>query len=137
MNVLAFAVFWLYPVAPPRMLAGFTDVVAASHTIGSWHTGALASDANQLAAMPSLHLAWALWCTFAVWTATRRRAWRALAVVYPLITTFAVLSTGNHYLFDVLGGALLAVLSMALVRLVGWRLAARRRVPLTGQAAAG
>ena len=34
-NVLAFIVFWRFPVAPPRMLPGFTDVVAATHTIGS------------------------------------------------------------------------------------------------------
>jgi membrane-associated phospholipid phosphatase len=101
-------VFWRYPVAPPRMLGGFTDVVASSHALGSWHSGALASDANQLAAMPSLHIAWALWCTVAVWRMTARRWWRALAAVYPLVTGFAVLATGNHYVLDVLAGALLA-----------------------------
>ena len=69
-NVLAFIVFWFYPVAPPRMLKGFTDVVASTGAFGSWHTGALASDANQLAAMPSLHMAWAAWCTLAVWQMT-------------------------------------------------------------------
>ncbi len=64
-NVIGLIVFWRYPVAPPRMLVGdgFTDVVASSHTIGSWHTGSLAADANQFAAMPSLHIAWAAWCT--------------------------------------------------------------------------
>ena len=66
-NLLGFAVFWLYPVAPPRMLPGFTDVVASTHAFGGWHTGALASHANQLAAMPSLHIAWAVWCTLALW----------------------------------------------------------------------
>jgi hypothetical protein len=129
-NVLGFVVFWLYPVAPPRMLGGFTDVVAATHTFGSWHTGALASSANQLAAMPSLHIAWALWCTCTVWAITRRRGLRALAVVYPFITAFAVLSTGNHYVFDLLGGALLAGLSIAIVRLVGeWLARGRRAAP--------
>ena len=58
-NVLGFVVFWRFPVAPPRMLDGFTDVVASTHAFGSWHTGALASHANQVAAMPSLHMAWA------------------------------------------------------------------------------
>ena len=42
-NVLGFVVFWLFPVAPPRMLDGFADVVASTHAFGSWHTGALAS----------------------------------------------------------------------------------------------
>lgn len=119
MNVLAFVVFWLYPVAPPRMLAGFTDVVAASHTLGSWHTGALASDANQLAAMPSLHMAWALWSAAAAWRAFSNRAVRALACAYPLLTLFAVLATGNHYVLDVIGGALVTALSFGLVAALG------------------
>jgi hypothetical protein len=116
-NVLAFIVFWRYPVAPPRMLGGFTDIVASTHAIGSWHDGALASDANQLAAMPSLHIGWALWCTVAVWTATRRWWLRAAAAIYPFVTAFAVLATGNHYVLDLLGGILVACLSFAIVRL--------------------
>ncbi len=115
-NVLGFAVFWLLPVAPPRMLGGFTDVVASSGAFGSWHTGALASHANQLAAMPSLHIAWALWCTLAVWRMTTRAPLRALALAYPCVTAFAVLATGNHYVLDLLGGALTLVLAAALVR---------------------
>ena len=125
-NVLGFVVFWRYPVAPPRMLDGFTDIVAKSHAIGSWHTGALASDANQLAAMPSLHIAWALWCTVAVWRMTRAAHWRALAAAYPLATGFAVLATGNHYVFDILGGAVLAAVAVALID-AAYRLAGRRR----------
>jgi diacylglycerol O-acyltransferase len=114
-NVLGFVVFWRYPVAPPRMLDGFTDVVAASHTVGSWHTGALASNANQLAAMPSLHIAWAAWCAVAVWRLTGRPAIRALGVAYPLLTGFAVLATGNHYVLDILGGAILTAVAVAIV----------------------
>ncbi len=120
-NVLAFVVFWLYPVAPPRMLPGFTDVVAATHAIGSWHTGALASAANEFAAMPSLHIAWAVWCTVVVWQISTRRWLRALAVLYPCVTAFAVLSTGNHYVLDVLGGLVTITLSLLLVRLVSGR----------------
>jgi hypothetical protein len=120
-NVLAFVVFWLYPVAPPRMLYGFTDVVAATHAIGSWHTGALASAANQLAAMPSLHIAWAVWCTVVVWRISTRRWLRALAVLYPCMTAFAVLATGNHYVLDLLGGLATITLSLLLVALLSGR----------------
>jgi hypothetical protein len=118
-NVIGLAVFWLYPVAPPRLLvsAGFTDVVAASHTLGSWHTGSLASDANQLAAMPSLHIAWAVWCSLVLWQLSSRGWVRALALLYPCVTGFAVLSTGNHYLLDLIGGLMTFVLAVALVRL--------------------
>lgn len=120
-NVLGFVVFWLYPVAPPRMLGGFTDVVASTGAIGSWHSGALASQANELAAMPSLHIAWAVWCAVAVWRITSRRWARALGAVYPLLTAFAVLATGNHYVLDILAGALVAAVAVALVAFAGGR----------------
>jgi hypothetical protein len=118
-NLLAFVVFWRYPVAPPRMLPGFTDVVSATHAIGSWHTGALASHANELAAMPSLHMAWAVWCSVALWRLTRNLCVRLAGVLYPCITALAVLSTGNHFVLDVLGGLLAIAASMAIVALLG------------------
>ncbi|HXW59331.1 MAG TPA: phosphatase PAP2 family protein [Solirubrobacteraceae bacterium] len=122
-NVLAFIVFWRYPVAPPRMLPGFTDVVASSHAFGSWHTGELASHANQLAAMPSLHIAWAVWCTMVMWQLTRRVWARVLAVVYPFLTSLAVLATGNHFVLDIAGG--LAVLAIATA--IAWLIARGRQ----------
>jgi hypothetical protein len=121
-NVLAFVVFWLFPVAPPRMLPGFVDVVASTHAIGSWHTGALASAANQYAAMPSLHIAWAVWCTVVVWCISSRTWSRALAVLYPFLTAFAVLSTGNHFVLDVLGGLVTIAVSLLIVRFMGGQL---------------
>jgi hypothetical protein len=128
-NVLAFIVFWRYPVAPPRMLHGFTDVVAASGAFGSWHTGSLASHANQLAAMPSLHMAWAGWCTLAVWRMTTRRWLRVLAVLYPCMTALAVLSTGNHFLLDVLAGLVTLAVSVLIVQIAtaGWDISRRWR----------
>ncbi len=73
-NAIGFAVFWLYPTAPPRLLSGsgFTDVVASTGAFGGWHTGSLAVVANQFAAMPSLHMAWAVWCTLVIWAMTKR-----------------------------------------------------------------
>ena len=68
-NVVGLAVFWVYPTAPPRLLdpGRYVDVVADTHAFGSWHTGTLATAANQLAAMPSLHIAWAAWSSLALW----------------------------------------------------------------------
>jgi hypothetical protein len=121
-NRLGFAVFWLYPVAPPRMLKGYTDVVASTHAFGGWHTGVLASQANQLAAMPSLHIAWAVWCTITLWRISRRTWVRALAVLYPCVTAVAVLATGNHFLLDIAGGLLAIAAAVAIVSLAArWR----------------
>jgi hypothetical protein len=121
-NLIGFAVFWLYPVAPPRMLKGYTDVVASTHAFGGWHTGALASQANQLAAMPSLHIAWAVWCTIAVWRITERRWVRVLAVLYPCVTSLAVLATGNHFLLDIVAGLVAIALAVGIVEAAArWR----------------
>jgi PAP2 superfamily len=114
-NLIGLAVFWRYPVAPPRMLGGFTDVIASSHTLGSWHTGSLAADADQLAAMPSLHLAWATWCTVALWRVGARWWVRAGALLYPLLTVFVVLCTANHYVLDVLAGVATAAAAFGAV----------------------
>jgi hypothetical protein len=122
-NLVGFAVFWLYPVAPPRMLPGFVDVVASTHAIGSWHTGALASQANELAAMPSLHMAWAAWCVLVVWKMTERVWLRALVVLHAVVTAGAVLATGNHYVLDLVAGlaALAAAVALAAIWEAGWR----------------
>ncbi len=134
-NLLAFIFFWRFPVAPPRMLDGFTDVVASTHAIGSWHSGALASHADELAAMPSLHMAWAAWCALALWRISTRRWVRAAAVAYPCATAFAVLATGNHFVLDILGGLAAMALAVAVERLVrrSWR-AARNARPQGGTA---
>jgi hypothetical protein len=115
-NLLGFLVFWLYPVAPPRMLGGYTDVVSSTHAFGSWHTGSLASHANEFAAMPSLHMAWAIWCAVAVWQITAKPWARALGLAHVGLTVFAVLATANHYLVDLVAGALTMALAFALVR---------------------
>lgn len=121
-NVIAFAVFWRYPVAPPRMLAGFVDVVSSTHAFGDWRDGPLASHANQLAAMPSLHMAWAAWCGLAIWRVSRRAWVRTAALLHPLLTALTVMATGNHFLVDLLAGLAalaLATGALALPRLAG------------------
>jgi hypothetical protein len=131
-NLIGFAVFWRYPVAPPRMLPGFTDVVSSDHALANFHAGALASQANQLAAMPSLHMAWAAWCALALWRVSARWWVRTLALAYPCLTAMAVLATGNHFLLDLVAGLLtlaaaaLVLRAAAAVR-AAWR--ARRSAP--------
>jgi hypothetical protein len=112
-NLIGFATFWVYPMAPPRMLAGFVDTVAASGAFGSWHSGGLAAQANQYAAMPSLHVAWAVWSGLAIWHTTRRRLVRGVAVLYPLLTVFAVLATANHLLIDSAAGVAAVAVAVA------------------------
>ena len=128
---LAFIVFWLFPVAPPRLLParfGIIDTLVA----GSGHVeGALISAAgDQYASMPSVHVAWAVWCALAVYPVARHWAVRALAIAYPLVTMLVVVATGNHFFLDVIAGALLACVTFfAVTRAGAWlsvRIATRR-----------
>jgi hypothetical protein len=127
-NLIAFAVFWAFPVAPPRMLPGFVDVVANAGGLG-WHNS-LVSHADQLAAMPSMHLGYAVWCGLVLWRLAKTRAHKMLAAVvgggYILLTTWVVLATANHYLVDVLGGLATTLLALALVEVVRVAMARRR-----------
>ena len=123
LNVIGMAVYWFVPTAPPRLFdpSRFYDVVAATHAFGSWHSGTLATAANELAAMPSLHIAWACWSSMAVWRVLPGRRWAHLVWLYPLATALAVMATGNHFLMDVLAGAADFALSMWIADHVqGW-----------------
>jgi hypothetical protein len=131
-NLISFVVFWRYPLAPPRMLPnlGFVDVVAASHAAVSWQSGALVHEANQFAAMPSLHFAWAAWCGIALWQRCRRRGAAVLAIAYPLLTAVVVLATANHYLLDVLAGGASVLAALGLQRTFEHLLGVLRRRPI-------
>jgi predicted membrane protein len=127
-NLIALAVFWSFPVAPPRMLAGgYVDLVSSVHGLPVWQLGATALHSNQLCSLPSLHIAWATWCSIAVWQLSARRLLRAIAVVYPFVTTFAVMATANHYLADAISGAAITIgvflllSSLSVLRDSGWR----------------
>lgn len=114
-TLLGLVGFTLLPTAPPRLLDpgyGFVDSLAQYSSYGWWSDAASAPSGlgdmtNQYAAMPSLHVGWALWCGVALWRHGRPSPpLRAAAVGYPLVTTVVVMGTANHYLLDVLGGVL-------------------------------
>jgi len=96
----------LIPVAPPRMLpsTGMVDTaVLYGQSVYATHTG---FDPDQLSAMPSVHVGWAVLVAVAVIGAARsRRRW--LALLYPVLTTLAVVVTANHFWLDGIVAALL------------------------------
>lgn len=136
-NGVALAIFLLVPVAPPRLLgnSGFIDVVANSHTWGSWEAGnsSLADHADKFASLPSLHVAYALWVLHAVLAASSSRLLRALAGTHVAVTVGVVIATGNHYVMDVIAGAALAVIAWWTARGASLSLVALRRVTAAGE----
>ncbi len=108
-SLLALAGFWLYPLAPPRLLPqyGYIDTLLKFHTWGSLADPKIAQHSNQFAAMPSLHMAWALWCGVSIVYCARRLWVRLLGVVYPLCTLAVIVGTANHFFIDALAGLLI------------------------------
>ncbi|MFJ1597219.1 phosphatase PAP2 family protein [Streptomyces sp. NPDC088261] len=110
----------LVPLAPPRMLAS-TGLVDTGRVFGPSVYGASpASDqlSNQFAAMPSLHVGWALMVAVGLIAATRSR-WRWLWLLHPLMTLFVVVSTANHYWLDAIVAVALLGVALAFIRVPG------------------
>jgi hypothetical protein len=103
--------FYLYPLAPPRLLPQFdyVDTLAKFHTWGSLADPSVAQHSNQYAAMPSLHIGWALWCAAAIYCCAWRKWVRILGLVYPVGTLLVIVGTANHFVIDAVGGVVIVL----------------------------
>lgn len=134
-TALGLAAFWNYPVAPPRMLPGYHDVIAS--TLPTFAKVVEPNGSATYAALPSLHVAWAMWAAIAGATLVRRPALRALLWFYPAATIVDILATANHYLLDVITAVGLLALGYGIAIAVDrgqTRLASRRAVGATSAA---
>ena len=106
-TLLALLGFWLYPLAPPRLMPGLgmIDTVHGVQDFAKPDYGTLTHLTNQYAAMPSLHFGWALWCGVVVAVLAPRWWMKALGLLHPLFTLSAIITTGNHWVLDAVGGA--------------------------------
>ena len=124
-TLVALAIFWLYPMAPPRLTPGsnLADIMAQNADFGWWPESGSAPNtvSNQYAAMPSVHCLWALWCGIAIFQLARRAWVRALGVLYPLATVLVVMATGHHYVMDAIVSAIILTLVTLSVTWIRWR----------------
>jgi hypothetical protein len=96
-----------FPTAPPRFMPelGFRDSVAEFTGVSAEASNVLV---NPYAAVPSMHVAFALMLGLPMARMTRRRWAQALWRLYPAVVTFVVVATANHWWFDAFLGALTA-----------------------------
>jgi hypothetical protein len=130
MSGLALLVYWAVPMSPPRFaLAGIVDVITEHDLWG----GRAFHESGSYTAMPSVHVAWSAWAAYAAWSALRGAHPRGALLVwmFPSVMVAVVFSTGSHYVLDVVGSALLLVLSIAVARL--WDRLARHRARASGK----
>jgi hypothetical protein len=121
-NLMAFSTFTgliihlLFPLAPPRMMDGFVDTMARWGPV-IYPENPLDGAANQIAAMPSLHFAWAMIVAIAVISVLDTN-WRWLILVHPTLMTLSIIATANHWWIDAAAAGLLVVAGIGL-----WRMA--------------
>ncbi|MBO2445129.1 bifunctional phosphatase PAP2/O-acyltransferase family protein [Actinomadura nitritigenes] len=130
LNVGAIACFALFPVMPPRFLGdlGFVDTVRLGRTWGSWGSPVI-EHADRFAAVPSLHMAWALWAGAELARARASRPARALNGAHIAVTACVIVATANHYVLDAVAAVPLVALSVVTAERLAARPPAEERVP--------
>ena len=109
--------FLVYPTAPPRLAGvGIADTVSNGHI--DLNHGLVSSLYNPYAAVPSMHIGYALIVAASLFLYARRRLVRALAALYVPFVLLVVVATGNHFFLDAAAGALVAVVGVAAAALL-------------------
>jgi len=115
-GALGLVVFGLFPVAPPRLAPiGLQDTVALHAK--AYHSILVPSLVNEYAAMPSFHAGWNLLLGIELFRVSRNVFVRAFAVAAPLAMAFSVVATANHFVLDVLAGAVVVVVPLVALSL--------------------
>lgn len=106
---IALVGYALYPTAPPRLIPqeGFVDTIA-SFTPVEQDSNAVSLLVNKYAAVPSMHIGFALMVAGVAIASTRRRLTRALWFAYPIMVFGVIVVTANHFWLDAAAGAVVA-----------------------------
>ncbi len=108
---IALVLYMAFPTAPPRYLPewGFTDTVAAF--VGDAAAQSASVLYNPFAAVPSMHVAFALMIAIPAIKLVKPRTLKLTWALYPAVVTFVVVVTANHFWLDVAFGAMVAAVS--------------------------
>jgi membrane-associated phospholipid phosphatase len=122
--------YTVFPTAPPRFMPewGFIDSVSNFTGVHVSHASATMNALfNPYAAVPSMHVAFALMIGWPLARLSRHRIVSALWILYPFLMAFVIIVTANHFIVDAILGALTAGASaycatwLARVRPEVWR----------------
>jgi len=108
-------VFLLFPTAPPRTLDQFVDTIADVSGV-DLDKGLIARLYDPIAAMPSIHITYAVVTAAGIAETSRSPLARALAPGYPPAVAFVIFATANHYVLDAVAGAALGLAGLRLAR---------------------
>jgi membrane-associated phospholipid phosphatase len=112
--LISIPVYAAFPVAPPRLAdAGLVDTIT-SQTGFALNGKLTTSFYNELAAVPSLHVGFAVAIGIALAAALQNRVAKTIALLWGPVVALAVIATGNHYVFDIVAGVAAAGLGYGL-----------------------
>jgi hypothetical protein len=111
-------VFLLFPAAPPRTLDHLVDTIADVSGV-DLDKGLVAQLYDPIAAMPSIHIAYAVVTAAGISQTSHSQVARALAPAYPPAVAFVIFATANHYVLDAVAGAVLGLAGLRLARALG------------------
>ncbi|MFN8639990.1 MAG: phosphatase PAP2 family protein [Dehalococcoidia bacterium] len=109
---MALVCYYAYPVAPPRYLRelGFVDTLEQFDHL-SYQAQSMRPFVNPYAAVPSLHVGWAVLLSLTSFRVSSRLLLRSAGVVLVGLQAVAVVVTGNHFIFDGLVGLVLCIIA--------------------------
>jgi hypothetical protein len=111
-------VFLFFPVAPPRTLDHFVDTIADVSGV-DLDVGLISKLYDPIAAMPSIHVTYAVVTAAGIAETSSSAAARALAPAYPPLVALVVFTTANHYVLDAIAGAALGLAALRVARMLG------------------
>lgn len=109
--------FLLFPVAPPRTLDDFVDTILDVTGV-DLERGFIGQLYDPIAAMPSIHITYAVITSAGIAQTSRSPAARALAPAYPPLVALIIFATANHYVLDAVAGAALGSTALVVARLL-------------------
>jgi len=110
---IGLVIFATFPVTPPRLFSPeYLDTVTVHSE--AYRVLQPPSLVNKYAAVPSLHFGWNLLLGITWYRVGRRRRWTVAAIVMPMAMGFAVVATANHWVLDVIAGAIVALAGLAI-----------------------
>src|SRR3954463_4836593 len=128
--LISIPVYAAFPVAPPRLAGiGLVDTIS-TQTGFAMDSKLTTSFYNQLAAVPSLHVGFAVAVGIAVAAAVRHPLAKALALLWGPTIGLAVVATGNHFVFDIAAGLVASGLGYAAGRVVSGMPLRRPQAPV-------
>jgi hypothetical protein len=115
-TAISVVIHWLYPTAPPRLAEeGIADTLLVLSGIDIGSPGS-APFSNPVAAVPSLHAAYAIGVGIGVLRFARSPLVRAAGAIYPPLVVLTIVVTGNHYVLDAVAGMAVLGLGFLVVR---------------------